>query len=79
MDTLDLSDTEQRVQGFQSRIRVDYATKIKEVAKLTDDVAKLQTQLLDFEHENNVLRQQLVIAKNEIIELKKDATLVSVS
>ncbi|KAF8172087.1 hypothetical protein BJ912DRAFT_994405 [Pholiota molesta] len=75
MDILDLSDTEQRVQGFQSRIRVDYATKIKEVAKLTDDVAKLQTQLLDFEHENNVLRQQLVIAKNEIIELKKDATL----
>jgi hypothetical protein len=78
MDILDLSDTEQRVQGFQSRIRVDYATKIKEVAKLTDDVAKLQTQL-DFEHENNVLRQQLVIAKNEIIELKKGATSVSVS
>lgn len=67
------------MQGFQSRIRVDYATKIQEVAKLTDEVAKLQTQLLDFEYENNVLRQQLVIAKNEILELKKGATSVSAS
>ncbi|KAF8177598.1 hypothetical protein BJ912DRAFT_1063501 [Pholiota molesta] len=79
MDSLNLSDTEQRVQGFQSRIRSDYAAKIREVAKLTDEVAKWQTRLLDVEHENNVLRQQLVLARKEIVERKKGTTVITAS
>ncbi|KAF9480887.1 hypothetical protein BDN70DRAFT_931371 [Pholiota conissans] len=71
MSNLNLSDTENRIQSFQSRLRSDYAAKIQEVAKLTDVVAKLQTQLLDVEYENNVLRQELVTAKKEIDELRK--------
>ncbi|KAF9480886.1 kinase-like protein [Pholiota conissans] len=77
MSNLNLSDTEQRVEIFQSRLRTDYAAKIQEVAKLTDVVAKLQTQLLDVEHENNVLRQQLVISKKRIDELEKGTGLAS--
>jgi cell shape-determining protein MreC len=79
MDSLNLSDTEQRVQGSQSRIRSDYAAKIREAAKLTDEVAKWQTRLLDVEHENNVLRQQLVLAQKEIVERKKGTTVITAS
>ncbi|KAF8177599.1 hypothetical protein BJ912DRAFT_908633 [Pholiota molesta] len=79
MDHLSLSDTEQRVQVYQSRIRVDYAAKIREVAKLTDEVAMWQIRLLEIEHENNILRQRLVLAKNEIVELEKGTTAVTAS
>jgi hypothetical protein len=79
MDHLNLSDTEQRIQGFQSRIRIDYAVKIREAAKLTDEVAMWQIRLLDVEHENNVLRQQLVLAKKAVVELGKGTIVITAS
>ncbi|KAF9480882.1 hypothetical protein BDN70DRAFT_581397 [Pholiota conissans] len=71
MDTPNTTDLEQPSQSFLARLRADHAAKIQEVAKLTEVVAKLQTELIDVEYMNESLRNQLSTAKNEIVWLKK--------
>ncbi|KAF9481102.1 hypothetical protein BDN70DRAFT_992137 [Pholiota conissans] len=63
MDDLKITNIEQHIQRFHSSLRTDYLGKVNEVAKLHAEMAKLQTRLLDVEHENHMLKMQLELSK----------------
>lgn len=66
MDNLNhMDDIEQRIQSFHASLRADFLGKVQEVATLHDEMAKLQTRLLDVEQENHMLKIQLALAKAE--------------